>query len=116
MEEVVRRVNSSAGAPPLRQRDRHRAGVLLHYAFATAAGAAYGALAAKSELPTKGFGTAFGTVFFVVADSLAPRDLKPLVNDSQIVSEIYEWLAHVIYGVSVEGGRRGLTALLSRAA
>jgi hypothetical protein len=116
MEVLVGRVNQAAGAPALRKRDRERAGVLLHYAFGIGAGALYGALSAESELTTKGFGTAFGSLFFAIGDVLAPRELKPLVNDSQLVSEIYEWLTHVIYGISLEGGRRGITALIYRAA
>jgi hypothetical protein len=116
MEEVVRRVSLAAGAPVLRKRDRERAGILLHYAFGIAGGALYGAAAWRSDLLTKGFGALFGSAFFAVGDVLAPRELKPLVNDNAVVSEIYEWLTHVIYGISLEGGRRGLTAFLSRVA
>ena len=114
MEEVVRRVNFAASAPLLRKRDLRRAGVLLHYAFGIGAGALYGVLAERSKYVRKGFGTAFGTVFFAMGDALAPRELKPLVNDNQFVSEVYEWLTHVVYGASLEAGRRGMTAILRR--
>lgn len=86
--------------------------MILHYGFGTATGALYGALALHEEPVTAGFGGAFGGIFFIVGYVLAPEDLKPYVNNSQRVSEIYEWLTHVIYGVSMEGTRRAVSALL----
>ncbi len=106
MREIARRAAKATGAR-LSRRQLEAAGWVLHYGFGTTAGALYAVLAEKSEFVTKGFGAGFGTVFFAIGDAFAPEDLKPKVNDSRTVSEIYEWLTHVVYGVALEAGRRG---------
>lgn len=114
MQEVVRRVMKAAGGQCLGRKDLVRAGRLLHYGLGISTGILYTVLARRSKLVSKGFGSAFGTVMYAVLDPPAPEYLRPLVNDNEIVSRLYEWFTHVIYGVTLETGRRG--AMLNRIA
>lgn len=85
-------------------------GPLLHYSFGAVAGAAYGGMA-KKRLVRTAYGAGFGTVLFGILEALGPSEYKPRVppKNQRAVSELYEWLAHLVYGVSLEGGRRLLS-------
>jgi uncharacterized membrane protein YagU involved in acid resistance len=114
MQEVARRVARTIGDHRLSKPQRQAAALLLHYGFGATTGALYAVLATQSNLVRKGYGAAFGSAFFAIGDALAPSDLKPLVNDSRFVSWIYEWLTHVVYGVTLEAGRRGALLAIDR--
>lgn len=108
MRIIARHAASGLGID-LTRRQVKLLGQLLHYGFGATAGAGYAMAANRSKLVSRGFGSGFGTTFFAALDSLSPRELKPYVNDSRVVSEIYEWLTHVVYGVTLEAGRRAFT-------
>lgn len=107
MGMIVGRAARAAGVV-LKRRDQRRIGSLLHYASGAGLGAVYSVAAEESELITTGFGLGFASMFFAIADSLAPREYKPSVrpHNQRIVSEVYEWLAHVVYGITLEAARR----------
>lgn len=110
MEVISSRVAGLFG-PDLDERQRNVAGLVLHYGFGATTGAAYAASAKGDDRVTTGFGSAFGTLFFAAGYAVAPQDLKPCLPSEEqpkTVSAIYEWLTHVVYGVTVEATRRAL--------
>lgn len=113
-EEVMRIIAVRAGGlfeRKLNEQEINSAALALHYGFGAATGAAYAVLASKHKLAMSGLGTAFGTVFFAGGYLVAPQDLKPCVPSEEqpaTVSAIYEWLTHVVYGMTVEATRRAL--------
>jgi hypothetical protein len=115
-EEVMTRIAARVARGRLTREQRKAVGKLLHYGFGATAGAAYAVLAGRSTWVTKGFGTGFATSEFAIGEILAPQELKPtLPGRGKAASEIYEWLTHVVYGASLEAGRRGATKLLEAA-
>ncbi len=110
---IAGKVARAAGVPLTRRSQKH-IGLLLHYSFGAALGVAYCVAAEQSELITKGFGAGFASLFFATADSLAPRKYKPSVrpHNQRVVSELYEWLAHVVYGLTLEAARRATNVAL----
>ena len=114
MRVIAARTSHAFMGRELTKAKRNLAALLLHYGFGATTGALYGALASKSDLFTSGFGSAFGTAFFAIGYAFAPEDLKPSVppHDEHMVSVVYEWLTHVVYGVTLEVGRRGAEAML----
>ena len=116
MQEVVRRVIKAAGGKGVARRDLELAGRLLHYGLGISTGVLYTLLARKSKLVSRGFGSVFGTAMYAVLDPPAPQYLRPFVNDNEIVSRLYEWFTHVIYGVTLESSRRGAQAMLNKIA
>ena len=93
---------------------KKRAGPVVHYAFGSLMGGAYGALAEYSREARRGFGTMFGTVLFVGADEIVVPLLglgKP-PNEEPISSQASHLAAHMVYGASVEVVRRGLRKLM----
>lgn len=86
------------------------AGPAVHYGFAAAMGALYGALAEATDLTTAGYGTFFGTLLFLGADELAVPALKlaPPPQEVALDKHLYGWVSHVVYGAALEGSRQGL--------
>lgn len=112
-EEVMARIASRLLGARLTRAQRKAAAKLMHYGFGITAGAVYALMADRSGWVTKGFGTAFATTEFSIGELLAPGELKPsLPGHGKAVSELYEWLTHLVYGASLEAGRRGTTQLL----
>lgn len=109
MQVIAARTSRAVTGRELTKTQRDLAARLLHYGFGASTGALYGALANRSELFSAGFGSAFGTAFFAIGYAFAPEDLKPSVppHDEHMVSVVYEWLTHVVYGLTLEAGRRG---------
>jgi uncharacterized membrane protein YagU involved in acid resistance len=87
---------------------------LVHYAFGTATGALYGALAEHYPVVKKKWGTEFASAVFLAADELAVPALKlskPPI-ESPISKHIYGWASHLVYGLSTETARRGMRAMM----
>ena len=117
MQVIAARTSRVLAGRELTKAQRNSAALMLHYGFGATTGALYGALASKSERFAFGFGSAFGTAFFAIGYAFAPEDLKPSVppHDEHIVSVVYECLTHVVYGVTLEAGRRGAEAMTMKA-
>lgn len=84
------------------------AGNAVHYAFGTANGAMYGALAEVSPTARAGAGSLFGATLFVVADEV----LVPMFGWSRPPKK-YPWTthayglaSHLVYGFATDGVRR----------
>ena len=99
---------------PLTREEKAKAGPVVHYLFGTVMGALYGLATEYFPKARAGFGTAFGTLLFAVADETA----VPLARFSgspthyPLASHLRALASHVVYGASTEAVR----STLSRAA
>jgi uncharacterized membrane protein YagU involved in acid resistance len=110
--KLANRISESVFDHKLTHREKKIVGPAMHYGFAVAMGAAYGALAEVSELITAGFGTFYGTLVFIGADEVAvpALDLSPFPQNVSLDKHAYGWASHVVYGAALEGSRRVLSA------
>jgi len=99
----------------LSQDEKKKYGMLLHYAFGTAAGAVYGE--AMELTGARGVlvpGLAFGAALFALADEFAVPALglseKP--TESPLSSHAFGLASHLVYGLGTEVARRGVRAVL----
>ena len=86
------------------------AGPLAHYTFGASMAALYGALAARDERVTAGFGLAFGMLVWLLFDEVAIPALKlsPPPWESPAPVHARGVAAHVVYGPVTEAVRRAL--------
>ena len=93
---------------------RERYAPLVHYAFGTATGALYGALAEHYPLVKRKWGTEFASAVFLAADELAVPALKlsKPPTESSLSKHIYGWASHLVYGLSTETARRSMRAVM----
>lgn len=93
---------------PLNDREKDRAGQIVHYSFGALSGAVYGAMAEMSPLARRGAGLLFGGGLFVAVDEL----LVPLLGWSgapqeyPVSSHLYGFASHAVYGVASDFARR----------
>lgn len=102
------------GVRKLSDDQKKAAGLAVHYFFGTMNGAIYGALS-RSPKARLGFGSIYGTALWAIGDEIA----VPLFGFSKPALE-YPWTthasalaSHIVYGVTAEGVRRGVRALLN---
>ena len=88
--------------------EKKTAGPVVHYAYGTGIGALYGALAQKYEGTTSGFGSGYGAAAWALGDEIAVPALglakKPA--ETPLSQHMQFLVAHVVYGVTLEGVRR----------
>ena len=112
--EVAKLVSEHVFNHELQEDEKRPAGAAVHYAFGTATGGLYGALAEISPGVTAGAGLPFGAVFWLVADEVT----VPLVGLSKgptaypLSTHVYAFAAHLVYGMTVEYSRRALRQVL----
>ena len=94
----------------LTKSEKKVAGPAVHYAFGTAVGGLYGAVAELAPEVTKGAGLPFGAAFWLVADEGA----VPLLGLSKAPTEyppsthVYALASHFVYGLTAEVVRRAV--------
>lgn len=114
--KAARAISESIFGHELKEREKEAAGAAVHYAFGTATGGLYGAVAEFLPEVTAGAGLPFGTVFWIAADETA----VPLLGLSKPPSEypvsthVYAFASHLVYGLTAELVRRGLRRGFSR--
>lgn len=93
---------------------RDQAGEVVHYSTGAGVGAAYGLLSEIAPGLTFGFGTAYGVAVAIGLDetlvpklglSKGPKETAPSVH-------AYGLASHLVYGLTLEGARRLIRAVL----
>jgi putative membrane protein len=98
----------------LKESEKESAGAAVHYAFGTATGGLYGALAEISPQVTTAAGLPFGAAFWLLADEVT----VPLLGLSKgpteypVSTHVYALASHLVYGVTAELSRRALRQVL----
>ncbi|HZL26447.1 MAG TPA: DUF1440 domain-containing protein [Acidobacteriaceae bacterium] len=90
------------------------AGNAVHYSFGTLMGVCYSATAEFYPEVTIGRGTAFGTVLFFGADEIAVPafHLSGPPTETPIANHLQHWVAHIVYGSTLELARNLLRRLI----
>ncbi len=98
----------------LTKSEKKPAGAVVHYAFGTATGGLYGAMAEVAPQVTVGAGIPFGAVFWAVADETA----VPLLGLAKgptaypLSTHAYALASHLVYGLTAELSRRAVRNVL----
>jgi putative membrane protein len=99
---------------PVTQKHRERAGTLVHYVTGGVLGIGYALAARRWPQTTAGFGLAYGVTVAAVLDDIAvpafgwgagPTETPPATHAYGIAS-------HAVFGLTLEGTRRGVVAAL----
>jgi hypothetical protein len=108
------RVALAATGHPVPSRYRDAAGELVHYTTGAGVGAVYGALSEIAPVLTFGFGAAYGTAVAVgLDDTLVPRlGLAKGPKETPPSEHAYSLASHLVYGLTLEGVRRVIRAVL----
>lgn len=98
----------------LSKEEKRKIAPYFHYGFGTLMGALYGIIAEEFPSAKAGFGTAFATGLFLVADEGAVPALKLSgpPREYPLSSHLGALASHLVYGVSTESVRRGVRAAL----
>ena len=112
--ETAKVISRNVFGHELQESEKKSAGAVVHYAFGTATGGLYGALAEVSPEVTMAVGLPFGAVFWLVADEIS----VPLLGLSKgpteypISTHAYALASHLVYGMTAELSRRALRQVL----
>jgi putative membrane protein len=112
--ETAKVISENLFGHELKESEKEPAGAVVHYAFGTATGALYGALAEVSPQVTAAAGLPFGAVFWLIADEVS----VPLLGLSKgptaypVSTHVYSLASHLVYGVTAEFSRRALRQVL----
>ena len=98
----------------LTKSEKKPAGAAVHYAFGTATGGLYGAMAELAPQVTIGAGVPFGAVFWAVADETAVPLLGLAKGPSEypLSTHAYALASHLVYGLTAELSRRAVRHVL----
>jgi hypothetical protein len=112
--ETAKVISKTVFGHELQESEKEPAGAAVHYAFGTATGGFYGAMAEIAPQVTAGAGIPFGAVFWVVADEAAVPLLGLAKGPTQypISTHVYSLAAHLVYGLTAELGRRAVRHVL----
>lgn len=112
--ETAKAISEGIFGHELQESEKRPAGAAVHYAFGTATGGLYGALAEVSPQVTMAAGLPFGAAFWLIADEVA----VPLLGLSKGPTEyppsthVYALASHLVYGATAEFSRRALRQVL----
>lgn len=109
-ERMVEAIARKVADRPLAPETREVLGSAFHYLFGAAAGAVYGALAARFPVVTAGHGTAYGAAVLLLADEIGVPALgfAPRPDESSAHAHGYALAGHVGYGLALETVRRAV--------
>ena len=114
--KAARAISEKVLGHQLKESEKRPAGAAVHYAFGTATGGLYGAVAEFAPKVTVGAGLPFGAAFWLVADETA----VPLLGLSEgptkypLSTHAYAFASHLVYGLSAEVTRRVVRSALGR--
>ena len=112
--ETAKAISEGVFGHKLQESEKKPAGAAVHYAFGTATGALYGALAEVSPQVTTAAGLPFGAAFWLIADEIS----VPLLGLSKgpteypLSTHAYALASHFVYGVTTEITRRAVRQVL----
>jgi len=112
--KAARAVSEGIFGHKLKENEKKPAGAVVHYAFGTATGGLYGAVAEFAPEVTTVAGLPFGAAFWLVADEIA----VPLLGLSKGPTEYppsthaYALASHLVYGLTAEAIRRRVRSAL----
>jgi hypothetical protein len=108
--KAARAISENILGHELKESEKRPAGAVVHYAFGTATGGLYGAMAEFAPGVTSAAGLPFGAAFWLVADETA----VPLLGLSEgptkypLSTHAYAFASHLVYGLTTEVVRRTL--------
>jgi len=112
--ETAKVISTNVFGHELTESEKKPAGAAVHYAFGTATGGLYGAMAEVAPQVTAAAGLPFGAVFWVVADEMA----VPLLGLAKgpaaypVSTHVYALASHLVYGMAAEFSRRAVRHVL----
>ena len=112
--ETAKVISRNIFGHELQESEKKSAGAAVHYAFGTATGGFYGAMAEVAPQVTAGVGLPFGAVFWAVADEGAVPLLGLAKGPTEypVSTHVYSLASHLVYGVTAELSRRALRHVL----
>jgi putative membrane protein len=89
----------------LQPAEKKPAGAIVHYAYGTVIGAAYGVLTARAPMVATGRGVAYGAAAWLGGDEIAVPAFGLGKTPSRVpaISHVKEFVAHVVYGAVTHG-------------
>jgi putative membrane protein len=112
--ETAKIISRNVLGHELQESEKESAGAAVHYAFGTATGGLYGALAEVTPQVTTAAGLPFGAGFWLLADEIS----VPLLGLSKgpteypVSTHVYALASHLVYGVTAELSRRAVRQVL----
>lgn len=112
--KAARAISEGIFGYELKEDEKQAAGAWVHYAFGTATGGLYGAVAEFAPAVTVGAGLPFGAAFWLVADETA----VPLLGLSKpptaypASTHVYALTSHLVFGLTAELVRRAVRKAL----
>ncbi len=102
------------GGRHLSRDEKEQGGTVVHYVFGAAMGVAYGLAAEYTSLPTLAGGALFGTVLWAATDlwSVPAVGFAKWPDEEPAGAHVSHWLAHLVYGTSMETTRRLVRRLI----
>ncbi len=96
------------GGRHLSRTEKEQGGTVVHYVFGALMGAAYGVTCEYTALPGTGLGTVFGTMLWLGTDlvSVPAVGFAKWPTEEPASAHLSHWLAHLVYGTSMETTRR----------
>jgi putative membrane protein len=112
--ETAKVISREVFGHKLRESEKKPAGAAVHYAFGTATGGLYGALAEVSPQVTMAAGLPFGAAFWLIADEITVPVLRLSKGPTEypISTHAYALASHLVYGMTAELSRRALRQVL----
>ena len=112
--ETAKVISKNVFGHELQEAEKKPAGAVVHYAFGTASGGLYGALAEVSPQITTAAGLPFGAAFWLLTDEIT----MPLLGLAKgpthypVSTHVYSFASHLVYGATAELSRRALRQVL----
>ena len=112
--ETAKVISRQVFGHELQESEKKPAGTAVHYAFGTASGGLYGALAEVTPQVTSGVGLPFGAAFWLLADEISVPVLGLAKGPTEypVSTHVYALASHLVYGVTAEMSRRALRQVL----
>ena len=115
-QKAAEAISETTTGRTLTKRQKQTAGPILHYAFGSLMGAAYGSAVELAPVVRSGWGLPFGTVLWLGADEIAVPafGLSQSSLKSPASTHASALASHLVYGATADVVRRAVRTLLRR--